>query len=266
MSHDLVALVGGELNGQMFMNIYTEEPQLKFKTRDIDEKRYQMAVYDRGGIGPDGIQEYVFGQYIFMWHDSLAAQGEDIWFLEQFPDGFQGYAADVGAYDGVATSNTLLLERKGWTVLCVEPNPALAVQCRQYRKLVEQCACGSTERESADFHVHREAPGAWSALNPIKTQRTWHPKSDAVWDTIQVSVKRLDDLLKAHQFPRLDVLSVDVEGAEIDVLDGLALQEWGVQAVIAESWDHIGAIVPYMRERGYRLVERRAPNNLYLAE
>lgn len=264
MAHDLIALVGGEMDGQMFMNIYAEEPRIKFKLRDLDEHSYVMAVYDRGGIGKDGIQEYVYAADIVMFNGSLAGGGEDLWFLKQFPEGFQGYAADVGAYDGVGTSNTLLLEQKGWTVLCVEANPYFESPLRGSRKLVELVACGSVDQEQADFHVHREAPGSFSALKPIKDQKVWHPRTDAIFDTIQVPVRRLDGLLRKHQFPRLDVLSIDVEGAEIDVLEGIGLAEWCPKAIVAESWDHIGAIVPYLGERGYRLVERREPNNLFL--
>lgn len=264
MSKIIVALVGGPMDHQMYAIGETEDPRLQLKTHDLDEKTYVMAVYNRGGVGSDGIQEYVYSGDIEVKHGSLSGIGcEDLWLLGQFPEGFQGYAADVGAYDGVSTSNTLLLEREGWTVLCIEPNPWLE-SALKHRKLAEICACGSVEQESADFHVHCVAPGAFSALNPIKDNPTWHPRTDAAWDVIKVPIRRLETLLRAHQFPRLDVLSVDVEGAEIDVLEGLDLQEWGVQAIVGEDWDDPGTLTPYLAGRGYRLVERREPNNLYL--
>src|SRR3974390_100826 len=35
-----------------------------------------------------------------------------------------GVFVDVGAYDGISFSNTLMFERElGWTGLCIEPNP-----------------------------------------------------------------------------------------------------------------------------------------------
>ena len=33
-----------------------------------------------------------------------------------------GFFVDVGAYDGITGSNTLLLEQNGWDGICVEPN------------------------------------------------------------------------------------------------------------------------------------------------
>lgn len=53
--------------------------------------------------------------------------GQDVWVLQQIPKGF---FVDVGAHDGVESSNTYALELCGWKGLCIEPSEA-------YHKLVE---------------------------------------------------------------------------------------------------------------------------------
>lgn len=35
-------------------------------------------------------------------------------------------------------------------------------------------------------------------------------------------------------------------------------------AAVAEAWDHVHPMVGYLRDRGYRLIERRLVNNLFL--
>lgn len=262
MPSELIALVGGPLHNQLVMNLYPGEPRLKFRTREIDEKSYVMSVYERSEV--TDYQEYRYQRDITLHVESLAAEGEDLWLLEQFPDGYRGFGADVGAYDGVATSNTLLLEQKGWTILCVEPIPEQAAVCAQNRKLVEACACGSEHDDLAPFHVHTDAPGSYSALKPTLDHKIWHPAPDDRWDTIRVPVRRLDDLLLQHGFPRLDVLSVDTEGTEADVLRGIELERWNPKCVVVESWDHPGEVGHYLAEHGYRFVERREPNDLYV--
>ena len=67
---------------------------------------------------------------------------EDDWLLAQFPHGFCGYACEVGAYDGLTRSTTLLLEQHRWTVLCIEPNPGPLAQLRKSRAFVQPYACG----------------------------------------------------------------------------------------------------------------------------
>lgn len=58
--------------------------------------------------------------------------GQDVWVLQQIPKGF---FVDVGAHDGVESSNTYTLELCGWKGLCIEPNP------ESYKKLVEVRKC-----------------------------------------------------------------------------------------------------------------------------
>lgn len=46
--------------------------------------------------------------------------GQDVWVLQQIAKGF---FVDVGAHDGVESSNTYALELCGWKGMCIEPNP-----------------------------------------------------------------------------------------------------------------------------------------------
>lgn len=261
---ELIALVGGFFDGKCFVNPDSREHRLTYRIRDIDERSYLVAAYERGLVGQDGMQEYVFVEDVIMYVGSHAAAGEDIWLLQQFPAGFKGYAADVGAYDGRALSNTELLELQGWTVLCIEPQPELETVLKARRNLVEMCACGSQNLDDQPFYVHTNAPPSYSALAPTWDEWLWKPVPEDVWDPVPVQVRTLNTLLEKHQFPRLDALSIDVEGAELDVLKGIDLERWRPKAIIAESWRQIGPVVPYLAERGYRYVTRRNPNDMFL--
>lgn len=58
--------------------------------------------------------------------------GQDVWVLQQIPKGF---FVDVGAHDGVESSNTYALEKLGWQGLCIEPNP------ESYQRLINNRKC-----------------------------------------------------------------------------------------------------------------------------
>jgi hypothetical protein len=50
--------------------------------------------------------------------------GQDKWVSEAvFPGVTTGFFLDVGSADGVFLSNTVALERKGWTGICIDPFP-----------------------------------------------------------------------------------------------------------------------------------------------
>lgn len=198
--------------------------------------------------------------------DGLESHGgyrEDVWALSKFPSGYKGFAAEVGAANGVSTSPTLLLEQHGWTVLCVEPNPQFLTDLKR-RKQVALCACSDHDADAETFYVHADNPSSFSALRPTQDHPLWHPERNAVWREIQVRVSTLDRLLAESRFPRLDVLSIDTEGTELDVLKGLDLLKWNPKCLIIESWDEPIEITRYLEPYGYKLADRRHVQCLYL--
>src|SRR6266849_2588341 len=58
-----------------------------------------------------------------------------------------GVFVDVGAYDGIALSNTYYFEKElGWSGICIEPNPLAFESLSQNRKCVSlNCGVGGQE-------------------------------------------------------------------------------------------------------------------------
>lgn len=185
---------------------------------------------------------------------SYARDFEDVWLLEQFPADFKGYACELGALDGTYLSCTKLLEEKGWTCLCIEPNPRFQEVLRAARKLVLTCAC--------DYHSQPSVP-MWENHRAFKrTQTSLNPKF-AAWEVeFQTTVLTLDQCLMVANFPRLDALVLDVDGYEPRVIMGFDIDRWKPKAVIIES-DLNGRLDPFL-QRGYRQVYRGTDDNRYL--
>jgi hypothetical protein len=59
--------------------------------------------------------------------------GQDRWVVDTLGDR-PGYFVDVGAYDGIQTSNTYALELAGWDGICIEASPAVAAACASNRR------------------------------------------------------------------------------------------------------------------------------------
>lgn len=171
-----------------------------------------------------------------------------------------GYAVDVGASDGIWLSNSKFLEDRGWTVICVEPNPLLANEGMKNRKIWKQVACGDNDGEIADFFIVGEYPhSSYSSMRPENKHAPIYD-SDSWGKLIQASkktttiVRTLNSLIAEHQFPRLDFLTIDVEGSELSVLHGIDLCVWTPRIMVLEAWsdeklsDLINQIGPF----GYR--------------
>jgi FkbM family methyltransferase len=134
--------------------------------------------------------------------------GEDKWIVENLRVPPFGVFVDVGAMDGITSSNTLHFEEQGWHGLCIEPDPRSFKKC-QVRRRVETypCACGNQTRPGTLFAMH-ENPALSGFL----------AKENAL---IRVLQMRLDDLLHLLSIQYVDILSIDTESTELDVWEGL---------------------------------------------
>lgn len=152
--------------------------------------------------------------------------GQDRYYIESIIGGRRGGRfLDVGAHNGIDTSNTYALETQlGWTGVCVEANPELAHQCRQNRpgsQVIEAAAWSSEAR------LAFEMPGSGnmflSRISGIEHNRHYFADDFQQSHTIAVDAKPLRALLGDgdHWF---DYFSLDVEGAELEVLHGIDWQ------------------------------------------
>ena len=184
--------------------------------------------------------------------------------VNQFPDGYAGYGIDVGASDGFSVNTTWVLEKHHrWTILSVEPNPEFHADLVRERAWVEKCACDYKAAEDRLFHVNLVNPEAYSALRPSDPYQK-HEDVKIRWATIRVKTRTIDQLLEKWQFPKLDLLCVDVEGNELDVLKGCDLAKWRPEIIIVESWDK-GKNDEHMKPFGYKRVARNVDNDIYMA-
>jgi FkbM family methyltransferase len=176
-----------------------------------------------------------------------------------------GYACDVGAYDGTELSNTIQLEQRGWDVLCVEANPMCAARLTMTRKLVRIVACGKENLERQDFFIYEiEREGNYSAISSLHPDENRPVHRDAqVSMTLKVPVRTLDWLLESVKFPRLDVLTIDVEGSEADVLAGFTVSRWRPKVIVVEDW-YGGRHRAWMADHGYRMFRKREINEVYV--
>jgi FkbM family methyltransferase len=170
-----------------------------------------------------------------------------------------GYFVEVGANHPTIASQTWHLEQTGWTGVLIEPQPDLAACLVTARKAkVFAVACSSPENAGRSLPLHVD--GALSALD-----RNRMAPGANVGTTIMVPTRTLDDVLDEADAPApLDLLSIDVEGHEIEVLRGFDFEVWQPRLVMVE--DHVGDLRKhrYLKDRGYRLVRRVGNNGWYV--
>lgn len=171
-----------------------------------------------------------------------------------------GIFVEVGANDPVAGSQTWLLEQNGWRGVLVEPQALLCKKLRpaRPRSQVFQVACSRPGSEGEAELVLAENDGN-ATLQPQRDSHGIHYVGAE-----RVRITTLDSVLQAAGISRMDFLSLDVEGHEIDVMCGLDFKKYKPSLILIEDGVRDLTKHRFLKNRGYKLVRRTTLNNWYI--
>jgi len=197
--------------------------------------------------------------------------GEDVVLWKFFNRKTTGLCVEVGAFDGKQCSNTYAFEMLGWNCLLVEPDPEMAQRCHQNRprSQVIQAAIGPASASgSVSFHKVR-TDADWSGMMSFTDGNADHlekcRRMGAKIEQISVPYRSLNSVL-GESDQVVDFISIDVEGHELDVLDGLDLDRFRPTVIMTENTydrenDQVGN---YLTCRGYKLHSTIGCNQLFV--
>lgn len=193
--------------------------------------------------------------------------GEDYLLCHFFGFKKDGFFLDIGAHDGVALSNTKSFEEQGWTGICVEPIPQVFAACREARKRVVNAACVGGPQRDVELRVDRS--GLFAGVrtdedHAARLYREWED-GDPGFETIAVPAMRAAELITPDD-PAIDFASIDVEGSEIDVLEGLDLTKNRPRVLLLEALTDADreALDAYLSDFGYRRARSVYWNHFYV--
>jgi FkbM family methyltransferase len=169
-----------------------------------------------------------------------------------------GFYVDVGAHHPARLSNSLFLYEKGWRGVCIDANARLIERHRRMRPLDTAVnAVVSDSRSPQTFTEFAEA--AVSSVSGEHVER--HRASGRIVRQDVVQPRSLDEILEEAQVPaRFDLLSIDVEGHDLEALRSLDLAKFRPRLVVIEmhGFDMRApdshAVYRHLVSRGYRLI------------
>lgn len=158
------------------------------------------------------------GAILLTMGQSKAQNYQDVWALYESGMKRDGVFVEFGATDGIAGSNTYMLEKDwGWKGILAEPIPShlpSLITNRPGSRILQKCVFTKSD-ETVKFAITEE-----NDLSTIEGYGTTDEHAEKRKDAtiIEATTISLADLLATRPNKYIDYLSVDTEGSEYDIL------------------------------------------------
>ncbi|MEJ5259281.1 MAG: FkbM family methyltransferase [Anaerohalosphaeraceae bacterium] len=216
---------------------------------------------------------------------TVLALNPEFWYARELPKHLRGYYAqngqdelieryfaerrprckvfvEVGAFDGIHYSNVRrLAERHGWAGLCIEPAEANFEKLRRaWLGWDVRCirAAVSSRSGTAQLYVseypHLPDWGSDVASLDGSQRDRWTKAYGARWRKETVEAKTLTEILEEQGLEDVALLSIDTEGHDLEVLQGLDFRKYRPQLIVVEYGSQRQDILRYVSSHGYSLI------------
>ncbi len=194
--------------------------------------------------------------------------GQDRYLHENyFKDYRNGVFVDVGAHDGITINNTLFFQEAfGWNGINIEPNPKVFSKLSKSRpKCINlNCAVANTNG-MCDFILnegHTEMiSGLFDTFDPrhfgrLNSELKQHGGLSTI---IPIATYTLETIFETNKISHVNYLSVDVEGAEFEVIKSINFSKVFIDIIGFEDnyQDLSRDIVNYLKSRGYVQIAKK---------
>ena len=175
-----------------------------------------------------------------------------------------GFYVDVGAHDGITINNTLYFEKQNnWNGINVEPIKTV------FDKLVSNrpnnininCAVCNKDGET-EFLCNTGYTEMISGIKDTFDFRHWqrldyeNEKMGATTEIIRVNTKKLETILDENKVSHVNYLSIDVEGAEFEVIKSINFDKVFIDVIGFENnYDDTSIpIVEYLQTKNFVVI------------
>jgi len=202
-------------------------------------------------------------------HLFYSQEGEDIILSKFFPNKTSGFYVDIGAHHPKRFSNTYYFYNLGWRGINIDAMPGSMNAFKEIRPGDINLEIPiSDQDEKILFYVFKE-----KALNSFD-EKVAKQYIDGGWElekNIELISKKISLVLDEYniQNKKIDFISIDVEGLEINVLNSNNWDKYRPEIFLIEDLtfdvEHPerNEIYNYMKSKGYKLIAKTFNTTFY---
>lgn len=189
-----------------------------------------------------------------------------------FKNKTNGFFVEVGALDGFGASNTYFFEKeRNWSGLLIEPNPIEFNKRHQHprdKSIWENCAISEFDGEVNFLSIGGPCNVLSGIVEFYNTQHTErinkelemykdYPQGHELYSTkeiLKIKSHRLETLFDKHSIKDIDLISIDVEGAELCVLKSINFEKVNISCLLIENNYGLQEETEFLKSKGYKLL------------
>ena len=196
---------------------------------------------------------------------SYSYGGIDSLILNIFKNQKKGFYLDIGCGHPIKNNNTYLLNKKGWSGMNIDLDKDNIDLFNSYRKndVNLSIAVSDKEGETDLFFYHSK-----SALNTISKQNADFQKAD-VSAIKKIKTQTINNIIEnsSYKDEKIDFLSIDVEGSELEVLKSIDFS-FPIFCIIIEAdsrqQEKNKIFGEYLKSNGFKFKERQRGNEVWI--
>lgn len=218
--------------------------------------------------GPIQFAKFIYYELFYKFYNqfllgSFSQSREDRLIDSYFRGRKRGFYVDVGANDPRRFNNTYLFYKKGWRGVNIEPDLNLYKKLFALRPKDVNINCGiGIKKSSASFY--RFASDTLSTFSQKKAKRYIKDGFELV-DKVAVPILPLSALLKSRGVEKIDFMSIDTEGYDLEVLKSNDWKRYKPKLICVEVGERrlkVSKIVK-IDKKIKKLLEKHGYNELY---
>eukprot|EP00747_Dinoflagellata_sp_TGD_P079015 gnl/TRDRNA2_/TRDRNA2_160334_c0_seq1.p1 gnl/TRDRNA2_/TRDRNA2_160334_c0~~gnl/TRDRNA2_/TRDRNA2_160334_c0_seq1.p1 ORF type:complete len:324 (-),score=45.43 gnl/TRDRNA2_/TRDRNA2_160334_c0_seq1:108-953(-) len=207
---------------------------------------------------------------------SISQLGQDMWVDEVLGHMKDGFVLESGAYDGETHSNSLFFELfRNWQCLLVEADPHSQDRLASKNRRCHVLKAGLSVTDQPSMFDFKEAAELGGIMDTFSTEHqnritkeiaegtnmADHPEAGA---EVSVPAYPLNMVMKQLNRTTIDYWSLDVEGAELSILQGTDFKTLEIGVITVEYNGQQQPIQALLEQNGFQLAQSGYQDDYYV--